>query len=128
MRPSETVPVPTAGIPVGYEQGVSADEGDDNDIAREGNRVIVVTVVVALLGVRVHVIGCEDEGKGDDDNKVVVQGQQSSLPCCQTLEDEGEGRGEGRVRARTRVTTTMTLSHKGNSVIVVIVIIVLLDA
>ena len=34
---------------------------------------------------------CEDEGKGDDDNKVVMQGQQSSLLSCQMLKDEGEG-------------------------------------
>ena len=62
--PQRPIPVPTAGIPVGYEQGVSADEGDDDDIAREGNRVVVVTIVVALLGVRAHVIGREDEGEG----------------------------------------------------------------
>ena len=122
VRPSETVPVPTVGIPMGYEQGASTDEGDDNDIARKGNRVVVVTIVVVLLGMRVRVIGREDEGKGDDDNKVVVRGQQLLLPCCWTLEDEGEGGGEGRVRARTRVAMTTTLSHKGNSVIVIVVI------
>ena len=49
---------------MGYEQGASADEGDDNDIACEGNRVVIVTIIVALLGVRACVIGCEDEGEG----------------------------------------------------------------
>ena len=49
---------------MGYEQGVSTDEGDDNDIACEGNRVVIVTVVVALLGTRAHVIRREDEGEG----------------------------------------------------------------
>ena len=65
MWPSEThIHIPTAGIPMGYEQGVSVDKGDDNDIVHKGNRVIVITVVVVLLGVRVCVIGCKDEGEG----------------------------------------------------------------
>ena len=63
MRPSETH-TPTAGIPMGYEQGASTDEGDNNDIVCEGNRVVVVTIIVALLGMRACVIGCEDEGEG----------------------------------------------------------------
>ena len=62
--PQRPIPVPTAGIPMGYEQGASADKGDDDDIVCEGNRVVVVTIVVALLGVRACVIGHEDEGEG----------------------------------------------------------------
>ena len=42
----------------------------------------------------------EDKGKGDDNNKVVMWGQQLSLPCCRMLEDKGEGGGEGEGRVR----------------------------
>ena len=62
--PQRPVPIPTVGIPMGYEQGASMDEGDNDDIACEGNRVIVVTVIVALLGMRAHVIRHKDKGEG----------------------------------------------------------------
>ena len=49
---------------MGYEQGASMHKGDNDDIVHEENRVIIVTVIVTLLGVRACVIGYEDEGEG----------------------------------------------------------------
>ena len=62
--PQRSIPIPTVGIPMGYEQGASADKDDNNDIAREENRVVIVTIIVALLGMRACVIRCKDKGEG----------------------------------------------------------------
>ena len=59
--------MPIAGIPVGYEQGASADEGDDDNIVVQGQQCHHPHCPHALL--LSHCWTCEDKGEGEEINR-----------------------------------------------------------